>query len=139
MERQQRWKNGHPAQQTTGVASANCGRRETLPSTQDCPSRTGIKRAIARTSTGAASAAPIQHSIVMPRSSAFCASSGLAFAVFSISDMAHLGQSAKVGERPEHTPRINSRLQVDTLAGCPMKAGSCGPFNLILMPTGPTD
>jgi hypothetical protein len=66
---QARWKNGHPAHSTTGVASANCTQVERRGEIRSCSPSAGICPLISSTTTGTVSASPIQNRRVMSSSS----------------------------------------------------------------------
>ncbi len=84
---QPRWKNGHPAQSTTGVASANCTQFDTVGLSRCTPARW---LPISSRKTGSASASPTQNRRVMSSSSGFGAAS--AVTVSGSSAMPQIGQ-----------------------------------------------
>jgi len=72
---QPRWKNGKPAQSTTGVASANWTQVDAAGGTRSRRPRPGMWLPISRTNTGRVSARPIQKRRLMSASSRLgCAS-----------------------------------------------------------------
>jgi len=93
-----RWKNGHPAHSTTGVASANWTQVDVAGGTASCRPRPGMWLPISRMNTGRVNASPIQKRRVMS------ASSWLGWA----SADASTGSSAmpQIGQLPGPTWRI---------------------------------
>ena len=68
---QPRWKKGHPAQSTTGVASRNMIQADRRGGTRWWSPRAGTCPPISKTTTGSVSASPIQNRRVMSASSGF--------------------------------------------------------------------
>ena len=89
MEAQPRWKNGHPAQRTTGVARANSSQPSALPAKRCCSGLAGSKSESMMASSGSVRAAAIQRRRVMLSSSGFDASR---VAVIGSSAMPQMGQ-----------------------------------------------
>ena len=76
-EVQPRWKNGHPPQSTTGVASSNSIHGSPPAGSACCTSIPGNMSAMATPSSGAVSTRLIQKRRVMSRSSGFSSASAL--------------------------------------------------------------
>ena len=71
IDAQPRWKNGHPPQSTTGVASSNSIHGSQPPGSACCSGIPGSMSIMARMSNGTVSAKLIQKRRVMSRNSGF--------------------------------------------------------------------